>query len=69
MARRLKVKQVQLLAEILGNIGVAWFAGGIIGPIFLAPIRISQLWYTFTVGGVMAAAFIWIALLIIKKRG
>ncbi|MBL7078571.1 hypothetical protein ISS42_02855 [Candidatus Shapirobacteria bacterium] len=33
--KKLPLNQRRLLSEFLANIGVAWFAGGVIAPVFI----------------------------------
>jgi len=46
--RKLSLEQRKILSEFLANIGVAWFAGGVVGPAFitknLTEIIIPGIW-------------------------
>lgn len=56
--------QKQLLAEILGNIGVAWFTAGVIAPVFLGALSFKLL-FSAGFGILFTGAFIGLALYII----
>lgn len=61
--------QKQLLAEILGNIGVGWFTTGIVSPLLLNDISMLKLLFSVGLGILFAAGFILTALLLIKSKG
>lgn len=52
--KRLSLNQRKTLAEFLANIGVTWFAGGVVAPVFvaknLAEIMIPGLWGVILTG-------------------
>lgn len=60
--------QKQLLAEIFGNIAVAWFTAGVISPVFLDNIFPTKLLFSVGLGILFAAGFILTALLLIKAK-
>lgn len=65
----LSSNQKQLLAEVFGNIAVAWFTAGVISPVFLENIFPTKLLFSVGLGILFAAGFILTALLLIKSKG
>lgn len=45
--KRLSHSQRFILAEFLANIAVAWFAGGIVGPVFVSKNLLESLGSSF----------------------
>lgn len=64
----LSSSQKQLLAEILGNIAVAWFTVGVIAPIFLGIFSLMTVLSIFS-AIISTLLFIVAALMIVKERG
>ncbi len=64
----LSPKQRQLLAEILGNIAVAWFTVGVISPLFLANVNPDRIAISVSAGILLTVAFILASLSIIGKK-
>jgi uncharacterized membrane protein YgaE (UPF0421/DUF939 family) len=65
--RKLSVGQQKITAEILGNIAVAWFAAGVIGPLFASSLEFSNFLVGLVVSLVMALAFGAGALEVVRK--
>jgi hypothetical protein len=65
--KKLSIGQKKISAEILGNIAVAWFAAGIIGPLFSPDLKISNFLVNFMVSLVMTLAFSLGALKVVRK--
>lgn len=65
----LSSSQKQLLAEVFGNIAVAWFTAGVISLVFLDNIFPTKLLFSVGLGILFAAGFILTALLLIKSKG
>ncbi|MBI5356731.1 hypothetical protein HZB78_03905 [Candidatus Collierbacteria bacterium] len=63
----LSLNQKQLLAEILGNIAVAWFTVGVISPIFLGIFSLTTA-FSISAAIISTLLFIVAALMIIKER-
>lgn len=60
-------KQKELLANFVSNIGVAWFAGGIIGSVFNPSRDIYQI-LTYSVWGLISSIiFIMSGILLVKE--
>lgn len=58
--------QRKVAADIAGNIATAWFAGGVIGPIFIKSNNLSEIIVPLAVGIGMAGLFSIIALYLAK---
>ena len=60
-------KQKELLANFLSNIGVAWFAAGVVAPIFISSkttdIIISGVW-----GLILSIFSLSFSLLVVKRK-
>ncbi|PIU28636.1 hypothetical protein COT08_00805 [Candidatus Woesebacteria bacterium CG07_land_8_20_14_0_80_44_9] len=64
---RFNPKQKELLASFVSNIGVAWFAGGIIGSVFNPSRDIYQI-LTYSLWGLISSVvFIMSGILLIRK--
>ncbi len=63
----LSSKQKQLLAEILGNLAVAWFMVGVISPMFLKPVSLPQLIPSVGASVLISVFFVYLALRVIKE--
>lgn len=64
----LSSSQKQLLAEILGNIAVAWFTVGVISPLFLGIFSLITALSIFA-AIISTLLFIVAALMIVDTRG
>lgn len=63
--RNFSKKQLALSANILGNMSVAWFAGGIISPIFLKSNGYDLI-FSIMIGIIATGVFSFFALLLIN---
>lgn len=63
---KISAKQKQLIAEFLTNIGVAWFAGGVIGVFIGKPESIFTIIGSFSWGIVLSLVSLWSGVLLIK---
>ena len=66
--KKLSFIQLNRASEIIGNISVAWFSGGIIVPLFIPNINWIEYTTYFVVSLVMSIALFVISLNIIEKR-
>jgi len=64
---RLNLDQRKILSEFLANLGVAWFAGGIIAPI-LALKKVSEIYIPGVWGLVLALVSLTFSLSVIKNK-
>lgn len=64
----LSSSQKQLLAEIFGNISVAWFTAGIISPLFLDKFFPVKLLFSVGIGILFAVGFMLLALLLVESK-
>jgi len=64
----LSAKQKQLLAEILGNMAVAWFTVGVISPLFLANPNPDRVAVSVSAGILLTVAFILASLSLIGRK-
>jgi len=60
-------KQKELLANFVSNIGVAWFAGGIIGSVFNPSRNIYQILIYSVWGLISSVIFIMSGILLVKE--
>lgn len=66
--KKFRNEQKKLLADFLANIGVAWFAAGVIG-LFVSGVKnfldagLSLVW-----GLVLSAIFLWFGMIVVKGR-
>lgn len=58
--------QRKQLAEIVGNIASAWFAAGIISPLFSRPSVLETVLYLL-LGLLMTAFFTYVSLVLVEK--
>lgn len=63
---KLSLRQKSVLSESVANIGVAWFAGGVVASVFTAK-TILEVIIPGTWGMILAILFISMALFILKK--
>ena len=59
-------KQKELLANFLSNIGVAWFAGGIVGSVFSSSRDVNQILIYSIWGLISSMVFIISGILLVK---
>lgn len=64
--KKISAKQKQLIAEYLTNIGVAWFAAGVIGVFISKPESIFTIIGSFLWGIVLSLVSLWSGVLLIK---
>lgn len=64
---RLSFDQRRVLSEFIANIGVAWFAGGVVAPAFVAE-RLSEIVIPGIWGLLLAILSISFSLLIVKRK-
>jgi len=64
----LSAKQKQLLAEILGNMAVAWFTVGVISPLFLINPNPDRIAISVSAGILLTVAFILASLSLIGRK-
>lgn len=55
--KRLSIGQRKVAAEIIGNIAVTWFAGGVISPIFVRTKTISEFAFSLILGLITSLVF------------
>jgi len=65
---RLNRDQRKQIAEILGNISVAWFTAGIIAPFFIQQKDFVVLFINFMVGLFFSIVFVFGSLQIIRTK-
>lgn len=66
--KTIKKPEKQLIAEFFSNIGVAWFAGGVIS-IFSGDLKnIFQLFTSVIWGIIFSFAFLFIGIIIINRK-
>ena len=61
-------RQLNRASEIIGNISVAWFSGGIIAPIFSRSLKLIEFITFIVVSLIVSGIFFSISLEIIKKK-
>jgi len=64
---RLSIEQKRILSEFLANIGVAWFAGGIVAPLFISN-KITEIIIPGVWGLILSIISLSFSLLIVKKK-
>lgn len=64
---KLNKDQKKQLAEIFGNMSVAWFSLGVISPIFIKPKTLSEFFTNLGLGLIFSFVFIIISLQFLKK--
>lgn len=65
---RLNPDQRKQIAEIFGNISVAWFSGGIIAPFFFRNQTIQEFAINFIIGLFIGLFFVSMSLQYLKKK-
>lgn len=63
---KLGPKQIGLLSNFLANIGVAWFAGGIVGTFFSEQKDVTQIITYISWGFILSTIFILSGILLIR---
>lgn len=64
---RLSIDQKRVLSEFLANLGVTWFAGGIVAPAFTAK-KLTEMVIPGIWGLLLAIISISFSLLIVKRK-
>jgi hypothetical protein len=64
---KLSPEQRRVLSEFIANIGIAWFAGGVVAPVFVAR-KLSEIIIPGMWGLLLAILSISFSLLIIRRR-
>ena len=59
--------QLKTLSEIVGNISVAWFAGGVVTPVFIGTFDLTKIFIYQTLGIFMSVTFSSLSLYIIRN--
>ena len=65
---KLSFVQLSRASEIIGNISVAWFSGGVIAPLIVRPLNIIEFLIFFVVSLIMSGSFFILSLKIIEKN-
>lgn len=65
--KQFSVGQLKALSGICGNISVAWFAAGFIGPIINNNVKNDKIIITIVISLMMAILFTFTSLFIVKK--
>lgn len=66
--KKFSFAQLNRASEIIGNISVAWFSGGVIAPIISHSFRLIEFITFFIVSLIMSGIFFNFSLEIIKKK-
>ena len=66
--KKLSFEQSNRASEIIGNISVAWFSGGIIAPLIINSFSFIEFAYIFLVSLFMSIFFFILSLEIIRKN-
>lgn len=66
--KKLSFRELNRASEIIGNISVAWFSGGVITPLIARSFRSIEFIIFFVVSLLMSGMFFIISLEIIKKK-
>ena len=66
--KKLSFAQLNRSSEIIGNISVAWFSGGIITPLIARSLDIIMFVIFFVVSLILSGSFFIISLKIIEKN-
>lgn len=66
MVRKTSSKQKELIAEFLGNIGVAWFAAGVIGVFLSGSRNPLEIAVSVTWGVALSIAFLYAGTYLMK---
>ncbi|MFA5770701.1 MAG: hypothetical protein WC894_04380 [Patescibacteria group bacterium] len=66
--RKFSFRQLNRASEIIGNISVAWFSGGIITPLITNSLSFIEFVYIFLVSLFMSVFFFILSLEIIRKN-
>ena len=61
-------RQLNRASEIIGNISVAWFSGGVIAPLITKSFNIIEYAYIFLVSLFVSMFFFFLSLEIIRKK-
>lgn len=64
---KLSFVQLSRASEIIGNVSVAWFSGGIITPLIARSMNFIEFLFYFIVSLFMSGVFFIVSLEIIKK--
>lgn len=66
--KRISIKEKQLVAEFFSNIGVAWFAAGVIG-IFIGQKRsLYEIMFSIFWGLLFSSLFLFIGVKLIRRK-
>lgn len=68
LMKKLSFAQLNRSSEIIGNISVAWFSGGVIAPIISHSFKLIEFITFIVVSLIMSGIFFSISLEIIKKK-
>lgn len=64
---KLSLAQLNRASEIIGNVSVAWFSGGIIMPLIARSMNFIEFLFYFIVSLFMSGVFFIVSLEIIRK--
>lgn len=67
LIKKLSLGQLKVLAEITGNIAVAWFTAGVISPLLVKPETIEKFVILLLVSLVMTIWFTFVSLYLVKE--
>lgn len=66
--KKISTSQKQVIAEFLANIGVAWFAAGVIGVFITKTGSVLTIIGSFSWGIVLSLVFLWSGVILIKGK-
>lgn len=66
--KKFREEQRKLLADFLANIGVAWFAAGVIGLFVSGVKNIIDAGLSLAWGLGLSAIFLWFGMIVVKGR-
>jgi hypothetical protein len=65
--KKLSIGQKKALSEFLNTTAAAWFAAGVIAPLFAAPKTSEELTLSIILGAISAIAFLFGSLIMVKE--
>jgi len=66
--KKFSFRQLNRASEIIGNISVAWFSGGVIAPLITKSFNFIEYAYIFLVSLFVSMFFFFLSLEIIRKK-